>query len=156
MSEKNGLFATESQVGTEDAVEEISKKKFLIFESDGLRFGTEVNYVVEILTSHIITRLPVVPDYVRGIINLRGQIIPIIDIRLRLGKPPREDCLIIVLDVEGTQMGILVDFVAQMEDVADMNILPMPANNTQKLVSGMCTLQDGSTMLVLDCALLLE
>lgn len=130
--------------------------QFLIFNSDDLLFGANVEYVVEIITNHVITDLPMVPDYVRGILNLRGQIIPVIDIRLRLGKPSKEDCIIIVLNVNGTQIGISVDSVAQMISIPKDHILPAPSNNTQKLISGLYSLQDGSTMMVLDCILLVE
>ena len=112
--------------------------------------------VVEIITNYSITFLPMLPDFVRGIINLRGDMIPILDIRLRLGKETREDCLVIVLSVDGTQLGILVDSVDQMLDIPKEDILPTPVNHTQKLVSGMVTLPDGSgTMMVLACEELL-
>jgi len=130
--------------------------QFLIFNSDGILFGANVEYVVEIITNHCITHLPMVPDYVRGILNLRGQIIPVIDIRLRLGKPCLEECITIVLNVNGTQIGILVDSVAQMISVPRDSIMPVPAHNTQKLISGLHSLPDGSTMMVLDCVLLVE
>lgn len=156
MSYEDMIFARESDMPEEDGIVEIPTSKFLIFESDGLKFGALVKYVVEIITNHTVTHLPVVPDYVSGIINLRGQIIPIMDIRVRLGKPCREDCAIIVLDVDGTQFGITVDAVDQMVDIPDTDVLPMPERNTQKLLSGMCTLPGGGTMLVLDCVLLLE
>ena len=103
------------------------------------------------------TYLPMLPDFIRGIINLRGQMMPILDIRKRLGKEPKEDGLIIVLNIEGTPMGILVDAVDQMTDIPKDGILPMPARSTQRLVNGMCTIPDGSgTMLVLDCEQLLN
>lgn len=156
MSDEDMIFATESRMSVAEAVVEEQTEKFLIFESDGLKFGARVNYVLEIITHHIVTRLPKVPDYVAGVINLRGQIIPIIDIRLRLGKERREDCYIVVLDVEGTQVGILVDTVDQMVDLPRKSILPMPSSSSQKLVSGLCSLAGGGTMMVLDCAQLLE
>lgn len=156
MSDENMLFATEKQMSATETTVEEQTEKFLIFESDGLKFGAPVNYVLEIITHHVVTRLPKVPNYVAGVINLRGQIIPIIDIRLRLGKERREDCYIIVLDVEGTQVGILVDAVDQMVDLSRKAILPMPDSNAQKMVSGLCSLPGGVTMMVLDCAQLLE
>ena len=151
------LFAREdeSYLAT-DHVQEVQMQQFLIFESDGLLYGADVEYVVEIITSHSITHLPMVPDYVRGIINLRGQVIPIIDFRLRLGRPYREEACIIVLDVNGTQLGILVDGVAQMVAIPKESLLPAHDHSAQKLISGMCSLSDGSTMLVLDCVLLVE
>lgn len=158
MMDDNALFMTEDQLDDEgrEAQNEVQSDKYLIFVSDSLLFGVNAEYVVEIITNHVITHLPLLPEYVSGIMNLRGQIIPIMDIRLRMGKEPKQDCIVIVLNVEGTQIGILVDTVAQMEDIEKGVILPMPANSSMKLISGMCSLPDGGTMLVLDCELLLE
>ena len=149
-------MAEEGKTPGAQGAADVKMEKFLIFESDHLLFGANVEYVMEIITNHMITRLPVVPDYVGGIINLRGQIIPVIDIRLRMGKEAQVDCCIVVLSIDGTQAGILVDTVVQMIDVPEGQILPVPAHNTQKLISGMCSLPDGKTMMVLDCDLLLE
>lgn len=140
----------------EYAAPEALMDKFLIFFSDGLTFGVDVAYVVEIITSHAITRLPMVPDYVRGIINLRGQIIPIIDIRLRLGKAAGESDCIVVIKVEGIHLGILVDMVDQMVDIPQGGATSVPAQNEQEFISGMCSLSAGSTMLLLDCPRLLR
>lgn len=131
-------------------------EQFLLFQCDALRIGIYVEYVMETLINQSITRLPMVPGYIRGVINLRGEIVPIIDVRERLGKPGQEEDSIIVLDVHGTQVGILVDRVDQMVKMPRSSILPMPANNTQKLICGMCSLPDGGTMLVLDSPVLLE
>lgn len=129
--------------------------KYLTFVTDNLLFGVNASYVVEIIINHALTSLPMTPDYVKGIINLRGQIIPIIDIRLRIGRPASETdstVCIIVLDIEGTQIGILVDRVAQMVDI-DETQLSTSLVSDQQLVSGMISLTDGGdTMLVLDCA----
>ena len=111
---------------------------------------------MELITEHSITRLPRVPHYVRGIINLRGQIIPIIDIRLRLGKPEAGENCIMVVNVDNNCVGILVDGVEKMVDIPRDTILPMPTQNPQKLISGMCSLAEGGTMLILDCSLLLH
>ena len=112
--------------------------------------------MVEIINNYAITRLPIVPPYVRGIINLRGLIIPILDIRSRLGKAPAEDDCIVVLSQNETQLGILVDTVDRMVDVDRESISPMPAQNTQELISGMCSLAEGETLLILDCEKLFQ
>lgn len=147
------LFQTQEEITAGIEEEEIHTTKYLIFKTDDLLFGVDASSVVEIITNHTVTRLPMVPNYVNGIINLRGLIIPIIDIRSRLGKEPKGDCSIIVINVNGTQVGVLVDWVDRMVDVPDGTILPMPPNqqNPQKLISGMSSLTDGGTMLVLDC-----
>ncbi len=152
------LFQTQEEITSSIEEVEVVTTKYLIFKTDDLLFGVDAATVVEIITNHTVTRLPMVPDYVNGIINLRGLIIPIIDIRSRLGKESKEDCSIIVINVYGTQVGVLVDWVDRMVDVPDGTILPMPSNqqNMQKLISGMSSLPDGGTMLVLDCDLLIH
>ena len=126
-------------------------EKYLLFLSDQLLFGVKAEYVVEIITNHTITLLPLVPSYILGIINLRGQIIPIVDMRILLGCPAQQDTCIIILNINDTMVGILVDTVQKMMDIEKSAILPAPAQNTRDMVSGMCSLEDGQTMLVFDC-----
>ena len=156
MSEENVLFAreTEPDAAAAEGAPEILTDKYLIFVSDNLFYGIDAEQVVELITEHSITRLPRVPHYVRGIINLRGQII--IDIRLRLGKPEAGENCIMVVNVDNNCVGILVDGVEKMVDIPRDTILPMPTQNPQKLISGMCSLAEGGTMLILDCSLLLH
>ena len=130
---------------------EVVTEKYLLFVSDGLLFGTKAEYVVEIITNHIITPLPLVPSYIRGIINLRGQVLPIVDMRLLLGRMPAESSCIIILNIEDTLVGILVDTVQKMIDVDRKTILSAPPQHAQDMVTGMCSLGDGQTMLVFDC-----
>ena len=132
------------------------EQQYLLFQSNDLRIGIEVEYVVETIINHSITRLPLVPNYVRGVINLRGEVIPIVDIRLRLGQRGERDDSVIVINVNDTQMGILVDQVDQMVKLPKRQILPVPERNEQKFICGMSSLPDGGTMLVLDCPVLLE
>ena len=157
MSEENVLFAKQSDTpAAEEIPAESQSDKYLICVSDSLLYGIDAEQVVEIITDHTITYLPRVPHYVRGIINLRGQLIPIIDMRLRLGKMPEDEHCIMAVNVENNVVGLLVDGVERMADIPRDSILPMPTQNPQKLISGMCSLPDGATMLVLDCSLLLH
>jgi len=127
-------------------------QKYLVFMAGHLKLGVVAEDVVEILNNQVITYLPMMPNFIRGIINMRGQMIPIFDVRARLGLPPQEDSLVVVLNLNEVQLGILVDAVDQMLDIPRANIHPLPANSTQMLVAGMCSLPDGSgTMMVLDC-----
>ena len=150
------LFAREQEDDYTDQPVELQTDKYLIFSSDGLMYGIKADLVKDIITDYAITYLPQVPSYVRGVINLRGQIIPMVDIRLRLGKMPQENFCGIVVDVDGNMVGILVDMVEKMVDVPQRSILPVPTKNGQAMVSGMCTLPDGDTMLELDCDQLLH
>ena len=154
MSNENVLFQVE-----EDEIETTSpedegagSRKHLIFTVDDLKIGIDAEQVVEIMNAYTVTYLPMMPSYIQGIFNMRGQIIPIMDIRLRLGKPPADENILIVIDYNNNQLGIQVDSVDLMLDIPVDSIVPIPSQSPQKLVSGMCTLPDGSgTMLVLDC-----
>ena len=140
-----------------DTIASQDSKKYLIFISNELRFGVDAEYVVEILNNNVVTPLPMTPEYVRGIFNMRGQIIPVLDIRIKLGKPTADNQLMVVISYGGMQVGILVDSVDQMIEIPDSLLLPMPSRSPQPLVSGMCSLPDGSgTMLILDCEQLLS
>ncbi len=154
MSNENVLFQVEDDE-LERSVQEdegAGSRKHLIFTVDDLKIGIDAEQVVEIQNSYTVTYLPMMPDYILGIFNMRGQIIPIMDIRLRLGKLPTEENILIVIDYNNNQLGIRVDSVDLMLDIPMESIVPIPSQSTQKLVSGMCTLPDGSgTMLVLDC-----
>ena len=155
MNEENGAMLLEE----EEVVQEVpsDSRNYLIFLIDDLRIGVDAAYVVEILNNVAVTPMPVVPHYVKGVINMRGQLIPVMDVRLRLGKMPFEGTsLLVVLEYEGTSIGILVDAVDKMIAIPNKFITPVPAHS-QKLVNGMCTIPDGSgTMLVLDCDQLLS
>lgn len=158
MNELSNAVATELEGEVEETTAEhnAASRKYLIFTSDDLHLGVDAEYVVEILNNYTITPLPMTPPYILGIFNMRGQIIPILDIRLKLGKPRADEDLLIVISYAGTQAGILVDSVEQMIEISDDSIMPMPSKSPQRLVSGMCPLPDSSaTMLILDCDQLL-
>lgn len=152
------MMETTSQNGFQDETAKLrssgTTERFLTFQSDGLTFGVSTNYIIEIITNHLITMLPMVPGYVKGIMNLRGQIIPVIDIRLRMGKMDIEyssTSCIIVLSADGINFGIMVDSVEQVLDIDSAQVSPVPSSHSQELVSGMLTIGDGSTILILDC-----
>ena len=124
-----------------------------------MNIGVSTNYVIEIITDHSITMLPLVPDYLKGIISMRGEIIPIIDIRLRMGKLPIEytsTTCIIILDINDVKIGILVDAVQQVMDVDQSLISPVPVENQQELIRGMVSSGGNSVILFLDCEKLIE
>lgn len=154
MSKENVLFQVEEDELDRPVQEDegAGSRKHLIFTVDDLKIGIDAEQVVEIQNSYAATYLPMMPDYILGIFNMRGQIIPIMDIRLRLGKLPAEEGILIVIDYNNNPLGIQVDSVDLMLDIPNDSIVPIPSQSAQKLVSGMCTLPDGSgTMLVLDC-----
>lgn len=154
---KDVLFGIDqTEEGNEEAQPETQLEKYLQFLSDGLLFGVSYKYVVEIITNHAVTHLPLVPEYVHGIINLRGQIIPIVDIRILLGHPKQENRCIIILNIDGTLVGVLVDSVIKMLDVDTDSIHPAPPQNHRNFVTGMYSLSDGQTMLIFNCLQILN
>ena len=117
-------------------------QKYLTFWTDNELFGIPITDVVQIISIQEITSLPDFPEYVKGIINLRGNIIPAIDIRIRFGKPEigyNENTCIIVTRIEDTYMGFIVDSVDEVTDIEDDDITPAPKvsqNVTNKYLTG--------------------
>lgn len=139
---------------TEDIITSETTERFLTFMSDGLIFGVSTENVIEIITNYMIRPLPMVPDYIRGIINLRGQVLPVMDIRLRMNKPFREytsTTCIIILEINSTLIGIVVDSVLQVQDIDIADASPIPVENRQELTNAMISLDDGTVVLLLDC-----
>jgi len=143
----------------EDTVVSETTERFLTFMSDGLVFGVSTENVIEIITNYMIRPLPMVPDYIRGIINLRGQVLPVMDIRLRMNKPFREytsTTCIIILEINSTLIGIAVDTVLQVQDIDTAEASPIPVENRQELTNAMISLDDGTVVLLLDCDAILR
>lgn len=152
MSEANGLFArTDEMDSALNKAHEVEEEKYLIFHSGNILYALSTTYVIEILNNVTITKVPLVPDYIAGVINLRGAIVPIVDFRLLLGRYPEDESCVIILSISDTSIGIVVDSVDQMVDIAKAAILPVPSQNEHRLVCGMCTVPGGvSTVMILD------
>lgn len=108
--------------------------KYLTFALSNEQYGLEILEVREIIGLMTITAVPKMPDYIKGVINLRGKIIPVIDLRLKFGMEKiaytNETC-IIVLNVNSTLMGIVVDRVCEVLDIASENLEPAPSFGTR-------------------------
>lgn len=92
-------------------------------------YGVEITSVQEIILYGEITRLPQTPSYIKGLINLRSMVIPIVDLRLRFGmesQDPSDETRIMVANVAGKTIGIIVDAVSQVLRVSDEEISPPP------------------------------
>ena len=104
--------------------------KFLTFFLEDEEYGIEILKVQEIIGMMSVTPVPRTPSFVRGVINLRGQVIPIIDLRLKFGMPAiaqTEETCIIVVRAQGVEMGIIVDKVSEVLDIATEEIDPVPS-----------------------------
>jgi purine-binding chemotaxis protein CheW len=129
-------------------------QRSLTFESGGLIMYLSTEYVIEIINDHSITSLPMVPDYVKGVINLRGQILPIVDIRILMGTEAHDytsKTCIIVLNIDDTPMGIIVDTVRQVVDIDLDEVKPIPMKRQKKLLNGTLNMDDGTVAMSFDC-----
>ncbi|HAJ57522.1 MAG TPA: chemotaxis protein CheW [Candidatus Omnitrophica bacterium] len=107
--------------------------KYLTFALGGEEYGLQIHQVREIIGLMGITPVPQVPSYVKGVINLRGKIIPVVDIRAKFAMGQVEytaKTCIIVLNVLNVLMGILVDRVCDVVEMVQKDIEPAPAFNT--------------------------
>lgn len=92
-------------------------------------YGIEITRVQEIILMGEITRVPQTPEYVKGLINLRSTVIPIIDLRLRFGltvEPPTDETRIMVVNVRGKTLGVIVDAVSEVLRITQEQIAPPP------------------------------
>lgn len=129
-------------------------ERCLTFDSGDLVLYISTKHVIEIINNHTITTLPLMPPYIKGVINLRGQILPVVDIEHRMGKESMdssEKTCIIVLEIDSVALGIIVDSVRQVIDIDLKQVRPIPLKRQQKLLDGMVTMDDGSVFMSIDC-----
>ena len=142
--------------------EDTQKGKFLTFLVGKEEYGIEIRYVTEIIGGiQFITEVPEVPEYVKGIINLRGKIIPVMDVNLRFKKEARDyddRTCIIVIDIDDLSIGLIVDNVAEVVTIPDEDIVPPPdvrAGFHNRYIKGIGKIGN-SVKLILDCQRLLS
>jgi len=104
--------------------------KYLTFVLNNEEYGLEILKVREIIGVMDITHVPQTPPYIKGIINLRGKVIPVVDLRLQFTMPEieytKETCIIVV-DIGNRLMGIIVDTVSEVLDITAKDIEPTPS-----------------------------
>ena len=109
--------------------------RYLTFYIDDVVYSLPLNHVIEIIGIQNITHIPGVPPYVKGIVNLRGKVVPISDVRLKFGQPERayddKTCIVVVL-INDMNIGLIVDSVA---DVVALDKIDMaPPSHTERRV----------------------
>ncbi len=107
-----------------------AKDLYLTFLVRDQEYGVEIRHVTEIVGLQVITDIPNVPHYVRGVINLRGTVIPVVDVRLRFGLEPRDyddRTCVIVVSFDEEVVGIVVDRVSEVVTVPPEDIDPPSA-----------------------------
>lgn len=151
-----------------DALERVSEEeedtlsgRFLTFLVGKETYGIEIRFVTEIVGMQVITEMPEMPDYIKGIINLRGQIIPVMDVRLRFGKQPQEyteRTCVIVIECNRIPLGLIVDSVSEVLAIPEENIAQLPsihAGQHNKFVKNIGKVES-SVVLLIDCEKLMS
>jgi len=120
---------TTNQQELQYELEDTQRGRFLTFALGNEDFGIEIKYVTEIVGLQPISQLPEVPAFIKGIINLRGRIIPVVDVRIKFKKEAAaytDRTCIIVIDTGDVNAGLIVDNVAEVISIDDANISPPP------------------------------
>jgi len=145
----------------EEEIEDSLDDMYLTFLLEGDEYGINISYVTEIIGIQAITFVPDLPVFVKGIINLRGQIIPVIDVRLRFQKEAVEyndRTCVIVLQINDLSIGFIVDSVASCSAIPGDHIIEPPAAQHkfhQKYISGIGRITD-KIVLILNCEKLIS
>ena len=145
---ESGFFA--------DDEDEVSQgDKYLLFKLGQETYGVAIEDVTEIVAMQKVAEVPDMPHFVKGVVNLRGTVIPVIDLRLRFSMAEREyddRTCIIVLCINRTLLGVIVDTVADVHDILESDIEPPPQFKNDagrnRFISGLGKSPDGVTILV--------
>ncbi len=145
MSENNRKAEAQDELLTDDDDnEDTQANKYLFFKIGKESYGVGIRYVIEIIELQTISMVPDLPNYVKGVINLRGKVIPIVDLRLRFDMAERaydNRTCIIITEVDHILVGCLVDTVEEVMEILEKNIEPPPKFKTisgkDQYISGM-------------------
>lgn len=128
--------------------------KYLTFRLGNEEYGLEILKVREIIGVQEITMVPRAPSFMKGVINLRGRIIPVIDLRLKFGLPEAEygkETCIIVVSVDDVLVGLIVDTVSEVVDIDAADIEESPSFGTKtssEFIVGMGKVKDHVSILL--------
>ena len=150
-----------SEIFEEERSIDTLQGRYLTFTLGEDIYGIAIKYVVEIIGIQSITAVPKVPHYIMGVINLRGKIIPVIDVRMKFGKEPIEyndRTCIIVIEIGDVSLGLIVDRVDEVLTAEDEDIAAPPANRSgfdNRYIMGIVRIGT-KKQLLLDCEKLVK
>jgi purine-binding chemotaxis protein CheW len=144
MSEFGGDIARKDSAENENAdlvfnEENDINDMYLTFGVSGEEYGIGIAYVTEIVGMQRVMEVPDVPRFIKGVINLRGKVIPVMDVRCRFGmeeKPYTERTVIIVLDIDNIPIGLVVDNVSEVLEIPEADIDQPPQFGANRDGSG--------------------
>ncbi len=103
------------------------ERQLVVFDLNEEAYGVDISQVREIIRMQEITRVPRAPEFIEGVINLRGKVIPVVDLRARFSMPGTErtdEHRIVVVDVDGQDIGMVVDAVTEVSRIPSDSIEP--------------------------------
>lgn len=134
--------------------EKLQENQYLTFGIQNEVYGINILSVVEIIRLISITTIPESFDFIKGIINLRGKIIPVMDVRIRFNLDEKEyddRTCIIVTNINGYEMGMIVDMVLEVLEIPEEQVEPMPSvgsSGQQRFIRGIGKMEDGVKILL--------
>lgn len=141
MDETNELKVQEEDVqekehhSADEEGRDDQRDKYMTFKSGNEYFGLKLQNVSEIIQYQAITAVPETEDYIKGLINLRGKVLPVIDVRMRFHQEPLEyndRTCIIVINVKSMAVGLIVEKIAEVVEIKEKDILPPPGAGRAK------------------------
>ncbi len=138
----------------DEEMEDTQEDKYLTFVLNREEYGIEIKHVIEIIGIQNITSIPDMPHYIKGVINLRGKVIPVMDVRMRFNiseQAYNERTCIIVITVSEQLVGLIVDEVSEVLDIPKTSVEPSPKVNKgegSKFVQGMGKIGDAVKILL--------
>jgi len=138
----------------DEEMEDTQEDKYLTFVLNREEYGIEIKHVIEIIGIQNITSIPDMPQYIKGVINLRGKVIPVMDVRMRFNiseQAYNERTCIIVITVSEQLVGLIVDEVSEVLDIPKTSVEPSPKVNRgegSKFVQGMGKIGDAVKILL--------
>jgi purine-binding chemotaxis protein CheW len=144
-------YSTQSSNDTANSAQLLQLVSFSVAAEE---YGLDILRVQEIIRTQQLTRVPNLPEYVEGVINLRGKVIPVIALRRRLGLeavPPDKNTRIVVVDIHGQTLGFIVDAVSEVLRIGADTVEPTPRIGSveREYISGVGKL-DSRLLLMLD------
>jgi purine-binding chemotaxis protein CheW len=118
----------------DDEDEDTQANKYLFFRIGKESYGIGIRYIIEIIELQKISEVPDMPKSVKGVINLRGKVIPIVDLRLRFGLEERaydDRTCIVVAEIDTVSIGFIVDTVEEVMEIPEKEVEPAPKFKTQ-------------------------
>jgi purine-binding chemotaxis protein CheW len=128
----------------DDEEEDTQANKYMFFRIGTESYGIGIRHVIEIVEVQRISAVPDLPAYVKGVINLRGKVIPVVDLRLRFGMEERQyddRTCIVVSEIGGVSLGFIVDTVEEVLEIPESQVEPAPRFKTvsgkERYIAGM-------------------